>query len=269
MMKLKWSVNRLWKMAGNYFGYEKFRPVSDENADLLSAFREFNNKVTRFTDNRFDHAAAIFAIKGITSTKQVFALGELELHSRVLGLDKGSLYIVWMFRMWHQTNMGVKLGDRTGVDLSHLNWPVGERNTPQKEFVRTRKQTGNMGNVLLINEHDELRWIYHEHLERGGFTVWEAATLEDGRKILNEAEPDIILLDADYPNGKGFDGIKFCAEIRNKTQAHIILQSFNTYDLAANTGLVAGADDYVSKTDCYLAELTALMDKAMLRLDTG
>ena len=126
-----------------------------------------------------------------------------------------------------------------------------------------------MGNVLLINEHDELRRIHHIHLEKDGFTVWEAVTLEDGRKILSEAEPDIILLDADYPNGNGFDGVQFCAEIRNKTQAHIILQSFKTYDLAVNTGLVAGADDYVSKTSCYLAELTALMDKAMLRLDTG
>ena len=154
------------------------------------------------------------------------------------------------------------------MDLSHLDWPIGEQNKPQKKFVRTRKQTGNMGNVLIVHEHDELRRVYHTHLERDGFTVWTAATLEDGRRIINEAEPDIILLDADYPNGSGFDGVQFCAEIRNKTQAHIILHSFNTYDLAAVTGLAAGADDYVSKASCYLAEITALMDRAMLRLET-
>jgi len=268
MLTHEWSLRQLWEMVGNYFGYEKPRTVSDENTDLLSAFQEFNSKVTRFTDNRFDHAAAIFANRGITGTKQVFALGEHALHSDILGLDEVSIHIVSMFRLWHQAKRGVNLGDRTGVDLSHLDWPIGERNNPQKKFVRTRTQTGNMGNVLIIHEHDELRRVYHTHLERGGFTVWVAATLEDGRRIISEAEPDIILLDADYPDGNGFDGIRFCRQIRDKTQAHIILQSFYTYQLAADMGFAAGADDYISKTSCYLAEITALMDRAMLRLET-
>jgi CheY-like chemotaxis protein len=269
MLNLKSSVKPLWEIVGKYFGYRKPRTVSDENADLLSAFREFNSKVTRYTDNRFDQAAAILANKGITNKKQVFALMELELYSRIIGLDENSLGFVFRFRLWHQANMGVNLGDKTGVDLSHLDWPVGEQNKPQQKFVRIRKQTGNMGNVLLIHEHDELRRVYHIRLERDGFTVWEAATLENGRRFINEAEPDIILLDADFPNGSGFDGVKFCAEIRNKTQAHIILQSFNTYNSAVIMGIVAGADDYISKTSCYLAEITALMDKVMLRLEKG
>jgi len=46
MLNLKWSVKQLWKIVGNYFGYEKSRHDSDENADLLSAFHEFNSKRT-------------------------------------------------------------------------------------------------------------------------------------------------------------------------------------------------------------------------------
>ena len=269
MLNLKSSIKPLWEIAGDYFGYRKSRTVSDENADLLSAFREFNSKVTRYTDNRFDRAAAILANKGITNKKQLFALMELELYSRIIGLDENSLGFVFRFRLWHQANMGVNLGDKTGVDLSHLDWPIGEQNKPQQKFVRIRKQTGNMGNVLLIHEHDELRRVYHIRLERDGFNVWVAATLEDGRRFINEAEPDIILLDADYPDGNGFDGIRFCRQIRDKTQAHIILQSFYTYPLAADMGFAAGADDYIAKLGCCLTELTALMDKVMLRLEKG
>ena len=81
-------------------------------------------------------------------------------------------------------------------------------------------------------------------LEAAGFEAARAAGLKQARNILWERPPDLILLDALLPDGSGLD---FCAEIRGRTAAPIILLSRGDDSGEIARGFALGADDCVAK----------------------
>ena len=116
--------------------------------------------------------------------------------------------------------------------------------------------------LLMVENESDVLEINREFLEGKGYDVICASTLSKARFCVEEYSPDLILLDMIMPDGSGFD---FCAEIRQKTSAPIILLSYPEDKDNIIEGLLKGGDDYISKPwdlNILSAKVTAQLRRA-------
>lgn len=59
--------------------------------------------------------------------------------------------------------------------------------------------------VLVVDDELYVRRLIHMVLEKAGFEVLVAATVEEGLRLLREAKPDALTLDLNMPGLGGFD----------------------------------------------------------------
>ncbi|HYJ37997.1 MAG TPA: response regulator [Chitinophagaceae bacterium] len=64
------------------------------------------------------------------------------------------------------------------------------------------------GNILIIDDEEQLRKLLRRIIGLEGFTVDEAGTLRNGMDVLKRKEIDVILCDVKLPDGNGVDFIK-------------------------------------------------------------
>ena len=57
---------------------------------------------------------------------------------------------------------------------------------------------------MLIDDQEADRYILHRHLTEVGYSVVEAASGEEGLRLVAEVKPDVILLDLNMPGMDGF-----------------------------------------------------------------
>ncbi len=115
-----------------------------------------------------------------------------------------------------------------------------------------------MKKVLILEDEDSIRSFVVINLRRAGFEPVEAATGQAALDALR-ADPEIrvALLDVMLPD---IDGFEVCRRIRAEDKnVGIIILSARGQEMDKITGLVSGADDYVTKP-FSTAELTARID---------
>ena len=120
-----------------------------------------------------------------------------------------------------------------------------------------------MKKVLILEDEVNIRSFVVINLKRAGYEPVEAGTGAEALQRLKE-NPDIgvAILDIMLPD---IDGFEVCRTIRttNKTIG-IIMLTARTQEMDKVTGLMTGADDYVTKPFSP-AELTARVDALMRR----
>ena len=123
-----------------------------------------------------------------------------------------------------------------------------------------------MRKVLVLEDEDNIRSFVVLNLNRAGYDTLEATTGEEALEILREhPETRIALLDVNLP---GIDGFEVCRRIRaTNSKMGIIMLTARTLERDKGTGLMTGADDYVTKPFSP-AELTARVD-ALYRRSGG
>ena len=123
-----------------------------------------------------------------------------------------------------------------------------------------------MRKVLVLEDEDNIRSFVVLNLNRAGYDTLEATTGEEALEILREhPETRIALLDVNLP---GIDGFEVCRRIRaTNSKMGIIMLAARTLEMDKVTGLMTGADDYVTKPFSP-AELTARVD-ALYRRSGG
>lgn len=123
-----------------------------------------------------------------------------------------------------------------------------------------------MRKVLVLEDEDNIRSFVVLNLNRAGYDTLEATTGEEALEILREhPETRIALLDVNLP---GIDGFEVCRRIRAMdNKIGIIMLTARTQEMDKVTGLMTGADDYVTKPFSP-AELTARVD-ALYRRSGG
>ena len=98
--------------------------------------------------------------------------------------------------------------------------------------------------VLIVEDNEDLNDTCCRALKSAEYEVQTAFTLAEARERLESAEPSVILLDVNLPDGSG---IAFCREIRNAISSRVILMPV-TSDLSIGFACIAaGGDDYLSK----------------------
>ena len=123
-----------------------------------------------------------------------------------------------------------------------------------------------MRKVLVLEDEENIRSFVVINLKRAGYQTVEAGTGEEALEVV-KANPDIkvALLDIMLP---GIDGFEVCRRLRSMdSKIGIIMLTARTQEMDKVTGLMTGADDYVTKPFSP-AELTARVD-ALLRRTGG
>ena len=120
-----------------------------------------------------------------------------------------------------------------------------------------------MKTVLVLEDESSIRSFIVINLRRAGYDVIEAESGEEALEKLQE-NPDtrVALLDIMLP---GIDGFEVCRRIRaTNLRIGIIMLTARSQEMDKVTGLMTGADDYVTKPFSP-AELTARVDALMRR----
>ena len=124
-----------------------------------------------------------------------------------------------------------------------------------------------MKKVLVLEDEANIRSFVVINLKRAGYEAIEAGTGEEALSQLRR-NPDIkvALLDIMLPD---MDGFEVCRRIRaSNSQIGIIMLTARTQEMDKVTGLMTGADDYVTKPFSP-AELTARIDALSRRAGGG
>ncbi|WP_083972166.1 MULTISPECIES: response regulator transcription factor [Actinoplanes] len=98
--------------------------------------------------------------------------------------------------------------------------------------------------ALVVEDSPEFMMICRHLLEKEGFEVFAAGDGQEAVARAKKQRPDIAILDLGLPD---VDGIEVCRQIRQFTDAYIIMVTGRTDELDKVVGLSVGADDYVTK----------------------
>ena len=121
-----------------------------------------------------------------------------------------------------------------------------------------------MKKVLILEDEVNIRSFVVINLKRAGYDAVEASTgMEALEKLHQNPDIGVALLDVMLPD---IDGFEVCRRIRaTSKQIGIIMLTARTQEMDKVTGLMTGADDYVTKPFSP-AELTARIDALYRRI---
>ncbi|MBO4677719.1 MAG: response regulator transcription factor [Oscillospiraceae bacterium] len=125
-----------------------------------------------------------------------------------------------------------------------------------------------MKKILVLEDESSIRSFLVINLRRSGYEPIEAETGEEAFRQL-QLHPDInlALLDIMLPDTDGFE---VCRKIRaSGSKMGIIMLTARSQEMDKVTGLMTGADDYVTKPLASIAELTARVDALYRRVGGG
>lgn len=123
-----------------------------------------------------------------------------------------------------------------------------------------------MKRILIVEDETAIREFEAINLKRVGYNVCEAGSGEEALDIYdNDLEGfDIALLDISMP---GMDGFTLCKELRKRSETlGIIMLTARTQEMDKISGLMLGADDYITKPFSP-TELLARVDSLYRRVE--
>lgn len=98
--------------------------------------------------------------------------------------------------------------------------------------------------VLIIEDERELADVMAAYLKVEGFDTFTAYDGESGLELIKEHHPDVVLLDIMLPR---LDGMEVCRQLREISDAIVIMVSAKNGEMDKVIALGTGADDYVTK----------------------
>ncbi len=123
-----------------------------------------------------------------------------------------------------------------------------------------------MKRILIVEDEAAIREFEAINLKRVGYTVVEAGSGEEALEIYDSDSQgfDIALLDISMP---GMDGFALCKELRKRSETlGIIMLTARTQEMDKISGLMIGADDYITKPFSP-TELLARVDSLYRRVE--
>jgi DNA-binding response OmpR family regulator len=110
--------------------------------------------------------------------------------------------------------------------------------------------------VLFVEDDPTVAQMYRLKLELDGYQVIMAKDGEEGLRLANEVDPDIVFLDIRLPKVDGFsvlEGLR--ATDRTRNVPVVILSNYGEQDLV-DRGLKLGALEYLIKSQTTPANLS-------------
>ena len=110
--------------------------------------------------------------------------------------------------------------------------------------------------ILLVEDDPSQREVLRYNLIAESYSVEEADSGDEALLLVEETQPDLVLLDWMFP---GVSGIEICRQIKSRKATRdipVIMLSARSEEVDKVRGLETGADDYVAKP-YSVAELLA------------
>ena len=123
-----------------------------------------------------------------------------------------------------------------------------------------------MKRIMIVEDEAAIREFEAINLKRVGYSVVEAGSGEEALDIYDSDIEgiDIALLDISMP---GMDGFTLCKELRKRSETlGIIMLTARTQEMDKISGLMIGADDYITKP-LSPTELLARVDSLYRRVE--
>lgn len=98
--------------------------------------------------------------------------------------------------------------------------------------------------ILILEDDENLNRGIAFTFEKDGYHAVSANSVKEGKQLLGQHKADLIILDLGLPDGNGMD---FCKEIRTYSNVPIIMLTVCDLETDEVSGLLAGADDYITK----------------------
>lgn len=116
--------------------------------------------------------------------------------------------------------------------------------------------------ILLLEDNEQIMRGNERMLSRRGYEVICALTIAQAKSAIATHMPDLFVLDIMLPDGSGLD---FMAQLRQHSQAPVLLLTGLTTPEDVVRGLSQGGDDYLAKPYDFgvlLARVEALLRRA-------
>ncbi len=106
------------------------------------------------------------------------------------------------------------------------------------------RRDGMEKKILVVDDEKPIADILQFNLKKEGYIVYCAYDGNEAIQLVDEIQPDLILLDIMLPLR---DGMEVCREVRKKYEMPIIMLTAKDSEIDKVLGLELGADDYVTK----------------------
>ena len=101
-----------------------------------------------------------------------------------------------------------------------------------------------MRHILIVDDDKEIVQLIAIYLQNEGFKLSKAYNGEEALSLFEKEKVDLIILDVMMPE---VNGMEVCRVIRERHHVPILMISAKSEDMDKITGLMSGADDYVTK----------------------
>jgi len=98
--------------------------------------------------------------------------------------------------------------------------------------------------ILLVEDDEVLAKVLLKYFGDNDYSIIHASSLSAGQLILQDQVPDAIILDANLPDGSGFE---MCRQLRKVFSGVVVMLTGRDSDNDKIVGLELGADDYLVK----------------------
>jgi len=102
-------------------------------------------------------------------------------------------------------------------------------------------------NVLIVDDSKTELMYLSEMLKKAGYAVATAENAEDARRHIEQAKPDLILMDVVMPGQNGFQFTRTLARDPRYADVPIIMCTSKNQETDRVWGLRQGAQEYVTK----------------------
>ncbi|MGP9846367.1 response regulator transcription factor [Brachybacterium sp. 107] len=119
--------------------------------------------------------------------------------------------------------------------------------------------------AVVVEDDEDIRELMVALLGQSGFTVHEAGTGTAGVAAVRENEPVVVTVDLGLPD---IDGFEVTRQVRQFSDAYVVMLTARTEEIDTLLGLEVGADDYVTKP-FRPRELRARIEAMMRRPRVG
>ena len=128
----------------------------------------------------------------------------------------------------------------------------------------------HIDHILVVDDDRDIRELIVDYLIKSGYRASGAANGKEMRAVLDKQHIDLVVLDIMMP---GIDGFTVCKKLREKSSTiGIIMLTARTQEMDKVSGLMFGADDYITKPfdlDELLVRVEAVLNRCIYRESSG
>ena len=131
--------------------------------------------------------------------------------------------------------------------------PGGHRRYRRSDLEAFLERSGPGGRpkpgplVLLVDDDDKVRELVRVNLEFEGYTVREAGSATEGLEAIEEAKPDLVLLDVMMPHVDGWEMLRRIQEQYGAGAIPVVMFSGQLDERAQSQAVEVGAQAFVGK----------------------